>query len=437
MMYRVPYHKGYLEFDLPPGMRGTMAVSRPAEPLSDLAGAVQEALSHPVHSPRLRDLARKTDRACVAFTDITRACPDHQLLPGILAELEAAGVPDDRIILVCATGLHRPSTPEEKLVKLGGEVVKRYRILDHEARDPDALVDLGTTPGGAPLFVNKIACQADLLIATGIVEPHQYAGYSGGRKTVAIGLAGEETIAYTHGPMMVESPGVRLGNMEGNLFHEVVTEAARRAGLRFIVNVIQDEDERVVAVRAGEPEAAFLELVKIARRIYEVPIPHPYDVAVAGVGFPKDMNLYQASRAASYLFFAPESVVKEGGVIILPAATPEGPGQGVGEQRFFETLRGAKDMPSLLTELRQKGYPPGAQRAFVMAKVLEKNHVVVVDSRTPEVVSQLHMIPVSGMAGAFRIAAEKMGRDDLDVLIVPHAMLTLPVPQYPRQKDRA
>jgi len=426
-MYRVPYHKGYLEFELPPGMRGTLAVSQPAEPLSDIGCALQEALSHPVHSSPLRELAKKTDRVCVAFTDITRACPDHQLLPGVLAELEAAGVPDDRIILLCATGLHRPSTREEKLAKLGEAVLKRYRILDHKARDPGALADLGTTRRGAPIRVNKLACQADLLIATGIVEPHQYAGYSGGRKTVAIGLAGEETIAYTHGPAMVESPGTRLGNMEGNIFHEIVTEAARRAGLRFIVNVVQDEDQRVVAVRAGEPEAAFSELVKIARRIYEVSIPHQYDVAVAGVGFPKDMNIYQASRAASYLFFAPESVVKEGGVIIMPAATPEGAGKGIGEQRFFETLRGAKDMPSLLTELRQRGYPPGAQRAFIMAKVLEKNHVVVVDSETPDLVSQLHMIPVSGMASAFRTAAEKMGSDDLDVLIVPHAMLTLPV----------
>jgi nickel-dependent lactate racemase len=150
-------------------------------------------------------------------------------------------------------------------------------------------------------------------------------------------------------------------------------------------------------------------------------------VAVAGVGYPKDENLYQASRAASYLFFAPTCVIKEGGVLIVPAPTAEGAGDGVGEQRFLEKMQGAADMPSLLAELRRTGYPPGAQRAFVMAKVLEKNYVIVVGSKTPDVVQQVHMIPAVDMDEAFRIAAEKIGRTDLDLLIVPHALLTLPI----------
>jgi nickel-dependent lactate racemase len=148
---------------------------------------------------------------------------------------------------------------------------------------------------------------------------------------------------------------------------------------------------------------------------------------VAGVGFPKDENIYQASRAASYLFFAPTSVVKEGGVLIVPAPTPEGAGNGVGEQRFLEEMRGATHMPSLLEDLRRTGYPPGAQRAFVMAKVMEKTHVIIVGSKTPDLVRQVHMIPAEHMDQAFRIATEKMGRDDLDVLIVPHALMTLPI----------
>ena len=151
------------------------------------------------------------------------------------------------------------------------------------------------------------------------------------------------------------------------------------------------------------------------------------DVAVAGVGYPKHVNLYQASRAASYLFFAPTCVVKEGGVLIVPASTREGAGDGVGEQRFLEKMRNAADMPSLLAELRRTGYPPGAQRAFVMAKVLERAHVIVVGSETPDVVRQVHMTPAADMDEAFRIAAQRIGRDNLDVLIVPHALLTLPI----------
>ncbi len=153
-------------------------------------------------------------------------------------------------------------------------------------------------------------------------------------------------IAYTHGPQMIDHPGTRLGKIEGNPFHEAITEAARRARLRFILNVVQDDHKRPVTVLAGEPEATFVELVKAAKELYEVPIPRQYDVAVAGVGYPKDENLYQASRAASYLFFAPTRVVKEGGVLIVPAPTREGAGDGVGEQRYLEKMRNASDMPS-------------------------------------------------------------------------------------------
>ncbi len=323
--------------------------------------------------------------------------------------------------------MHRPSTLERKKPKLGKEIVKHYLVVDHEPRNPQALVDLGISEDGIPFTVNRRAYESDLLVATGIVEPHQYAGYSGGGKTLAIGAGGEPLIAYTHGPKMVDHPGTRLGRIKGNPFQDAVKEVARRAGLRFIINVVQDEQSRPVAVLAGDPEPTFEKLVSAARELYEVPIPRQVDVAVAGVGYPKDLNLYQATRAVSYLFFAPTPTVKTGGVFILPAPTPEGAGQGLGEQRFLETMRNASDMPSLLAELRKTGYPPGAQRAFVMAKVLEKTHVIVVGSETPEIVRQLKMIPAATMDQAFQIAKDKVGRKDLDVLVVPHALLTLPI----------
>ena len=434
-MYRVPYGKGELTFDLPSGMRGTVVESKRMPPIADtvLDGTVQgveaaiaEALAKPVDSPPLRKLAKPGDTACIVFTDITRASPDHLLVPALLAELAAAGVRDDDITLLCGIGMHRPSTPEEKVIKLGAEVVVRYRVIDSEPQNPAALVDLGTTESGIPLSVHRAAYEADLLIATGIVEPHQYAGYSGGPKTLAVGAAGEAMIAYTHGPQMVDDPGTRLGRIEGNPFHEAVSEAARRAGLRFILNVVLDDHKRVAAVRAGEPTAAFLELVAFARELYEVPVPQRYDVVIGGVGFPKDANLYQASRAASYLFFAPTPVVKPGGFLIVPARCQEGAGEGVGEQRFFEKMRGARDMPSLLAELRRTGYPPGAQRAFIMAKVMEVNPVIIVGAEYPEIVRETKMIPVATMEEALGMAAESLG-PELDVLIVPHALLTLPV----------
>jgi nickel-dependent lactate racemase len=425
-MYRVPYGKTETEFDLPPGMRGTVVVSRPAEPLTDVERAVAEALARPIGSPPLREMAGPGDRVCIVFTDVTRASPDYLLVPALLEELEAAGVRDEDVTLLCGIGMHRPSTHEEKVVKLGQAIIDRYRVIDNEPQNPEALVDLGLTPGGVPVSVHRVAVEADLLIATGLVEPHQYAGYSGGRKTLAVGAAGEALIAHTHGPAFVDHPGTRLGRIEGNPFHEAITEAARRAGLRLIFNVVLDDEKRILKVAAGEPEAAFRELVAFARSIYEVDIPHQYDVAIGGVGFPKDANLYQASRAASYLFFAPTPVVKSGGFLIIPARCEEGAGEGVGEQRFLTAMRDAPDVQFILDDARRHGYPPGQQRAFVMAKVLEQARVVIVGSEHPDVVAACKMIPAATMDEALTLAASELG-NDLDVLIVPHALLTLPV----------
>ena len=428
--YQVPYGHTSLSFELPPGMTGTVVTSKRVDPLGDLEATVQDALKRPVGSPTVQELAGRRDAAslqvCIVFTDITRSSPDHLLVPALLRELEAAGIPDQNITLLCGIGMHRPSTYEEKVTKLGRAVVDRYRVIDNEPQNSDKLVDLGVTAGGVPVLAHRAAVEADLLMATGLVEPHQYAGYSGGRKTVAVGAAGEPLIAHTHGPAFVDHPGTRLGRIEGNPFHEAITEAARRAGLDFILNVVLDDEKRVVCVKAGEPVETHRQLVDFARSIYEVPIPHQVDVVIGGVGYPKDANLYQASRAASYLFFAPTPVVKPGGFLIVPARCEEGAGEGVGEQRFFEAMRDAPDVQAILCDARERGYPPGQQRAFVMAKVLEEAEVVIVGSECREVVSACKMTPAATMEEALALASRALG-DQLDVLVVPHALLTLPV----------
>ena len=425
-MYQVPFGKGSLQFSLPPGMKATLAVSKHVKPIENEAAAVSDALAHPLGTSRLRDIASTGNRVCIVFTDVTRSCPDRLLLPPILAELEGAGVKDEDITLLCGTGMHRPSTREEKAAKLGADIVSRYRVIDNEPQNVAVLVDLGMTESGVPVSAHRAVVEADLVIATGIVEPHQYAGYSGGRKTLAIGAAGEELIAHTHGPAFVDHPGTRLGRIEGNPFHEAVTEAARRAGLRFIINVVLDDEKRILHVTAGDPDEAFYDQVEFARSVYEVPIPQQYDIAIGGVGFPKDCNLYQASRAPSYLFFAPTSVVRPGGCFIIPAQCEEGVGSGVGEQRFFLAMRDAPDVTFILEDSRKNGYPPGQQRAFVLAKVLKETNVIIVGSRCPDTVSECKMIPAATMEEALLIAGQKVGFSS-DVLIVPHALLTLPV----------
>jgi nickel-dependent lactate racemase len=386
-------------------------------------------VANPTGCAPLRQLARPGDRVCLVFTDATRACPDALLVPALLEELHAAGVRDEDITLLCATGLHRPSTSAEKVAKLGASILERYRVVDHAALDSTQLAYLGTTASGASIWINRLVIEADLVIATGVVEPHLYAGYSGGPKTVAVGAAGEPTIAYTHSIQLTDHPNTRLGCVEENPFHQTLREIAHRARLRFILNVLLDGQERILAVRAGDPEPAFRALVALARELYEVPVDRQYDLVITGVGHPKDANLYQATRAATYVFRAPKPVLKPGGCIIVPAPCPEGVGLGSGERRFYEIMRSADDMATLLAELRRIGYPAGAQRAYFLAQVLRYHRVIIVGAENPDVVRHLHMTPARTMEEALQGAVEEIGRSDLEVLIMPHALHTLPAEQ--------
>ena len=424
--FRVPYSKSNIYFSVPSGISVDVATSKELPPVQDVRAAVKAALDAPIGSPPLTDPIKPTDQVCIVFTDITRSTPEEILVPALLTELEAAGVKDDNITLLCGIGMHRSSTPEEKDAILGPEIVRRYRVIDNEPQNPEALVDLGVTPGGVPVQAHKAAVDADFLISTGIIEPHQYAGYSGGRKTVAVGAAGEPLIAYTHSPDFIDHPGTRLGKIAGNPFHEAITEAAHRAGLDFIINVVLDDNKNLLRVGAGDPDQAFMELVAFAKTVYEVPINKQYDLAIGGVGYPKDSNLYQASRSPSYMFFAPTPVVKPEGYYIIPARCEEGAGEGIGEQRFLAAMRDAPNIQAVLDDARQHGYPPGQQRAFVLAKVLEHNPVIIVGSECPETVKACKMIPAETMDAAFEIVTAKLG-EDLDALLVPHSLQTLPV----------
>src|SRR5712692_4685220 len=437
-MARVPYGHGELEFMVQPWFDLDVVESGTAEPVGDLVAAAREAVRKPHGSPPLSQLARdavsrrRDATAVIAVTDLTRGCPDDALVPPLLDELSAGGISDARITVIVAVGLHRATTEAEKREKLGAGVIARVTVVGSDGRDPAKWADLVSIPPyGVPGFTQKLIKDADLVVATGIVEPHQYAGYSGGRKTVAIGCAGEPVITATHGMRFLEDPGVRLAKIEGNPFHETVREIARRAGLRFCLNVVTDDQERVVAVASGDPDAVLADLVAKAAAIYTRPIAKQYDIAIAGVGAPKDVNLYQASRAATYLRFAPTPVVREGGSIVLPAKLDEGAGEGAGEQRFLHALESAES-PAAVVEAARRHFAGGEQRAVMVALTLQWCQIVVAASESPEVVRLAKLRAAVDVEEALDIAYEHIGRPTrASVLLVPRAIHTLPVVQPP------
>ncbi len=390
-----------------------------------------------IGSRRLKDIAHAGMRVTIAFTDATRACPDAWLINYLFRELGSLGILECDITLLCATGLHRPMTSSERIAKLGVDLAGRARIVDHRALDPEALITVGEA-AGLPIVVDRLCVETDLLIATGVVEPHQYAGYSGGAKTVVIGCGGEATIQATHSATMLDHPSTRLGNIDGNPFQQFVRAAGKLIGLDYVVNVILNDAAEVLMAVAGEPAEVHNILVAQARGIYEVAVDRHAHIAMVGVPAPKAANLYQASRAATYLALADHTPLLPGAPIILPAAIPEGAGQGTGEVRFYELLAGAVSPAALVEELRRTGFPAGAQRAYILAQVLIDHPVIIVGAQHPDIVQACHMHAAEDMAQALALA-ESLARqhfgvdapDVLNYLVVPDALLTLPHTPFP------
>ena len=422
---QLPYGTGHLKVDLS-AYETTVATPPPIEPV-DVRTAAEAALDSP-HGPSLRSLAADAETVAIVVTDVTRDTPDDVLLDALLARLS---VPRERITVVLGLGLHRPMTDAEIREGLGEHA---DLAVNH---DPTATVTVGELPvesfadgdgeagesepaarGSIPIEVHPAVASADLVLATGMVEPHQYAGFSGGAKTVVIGAGSESIIRYTHGPDLLSSPDVRLGRIEDNPFRETLDRAGDLAGPDFCINVAGTA-EGVVGVSAGRPRAVVEELAAVGLEAVAAPVEGTFDAAITCIPAPKDANLYQASRAATYCCLGPHNPVRAGGRVVVPARIPEGAGEGTGERRFHEWLRSATSPEALYEEMRQ-GYEAGAQRAFVLARALRRNPIHVTNSDRPEVVEECLMTAHDDVVDALEPGSR--------VLVVPDGVHTLLTP---------
>jgi nickel-dependent lactate racemase len=312
---------------------GPLAI-RPAAPLADAHAAVEHALAHPVGTPPLAEVARGRRNACVLVCDITRPVPNRIILPPLLRTLEEQGIARKDILLLIATGLHRPNEGAELEEMVGPEIARTYRIENHHGKALDEHDYLGTTPAGVPVYLDKRYVRADLKITTGVIEPHLMAGYSGGRKVICPGVAALETVKVWHGPKFLEHPRADCGFLEGNPVHEENTRIARMAGCDFIVNVCIDGQRRVLWVGAGDMIAAWQEGVRFVEGVVKVPVPEPCDVVVTScAGYPLDTTWYQAVKGLTGAL----PIAKEGGTIILAASLSDGLGSPEFQQRLADS----------------------------------------------------------------------------------------------------
>jgi nickel-dependent lactate racemase len=418
MIYSIPFGKNKIKFKVPDGFSIQFAAPKQTSSIIDVYKKTLEAISNPINSKPLEDLVQGKNSVCLVVTDITRECPDKELLIPILEVIEKH-VKRENITILIASGMHKSMSYDEKVEKYGKIITDNYKIIDHDVKDNH--IFLGTTKNGTPIKISQIAIKSDFLMSLGVVEPHQFAGYSGGYKTVSIGLAGDETISNTHSGKLLKKVETRVGKIDGNPIQDEIIEIGKKTGLNFIVNVILGPTH-LVEIKAGEPFATHRSLIKKAREIYEVPVKNSYNVVLCGVGYPKDSNLYQVSRAASYLFFAHKPVINPGGYIIIPAMCTEGAGKGIGEQRFFSLLKNH----TIDEILNFDEFKAGEQRAFFIASVLQKCKIIIVGCKTPNVIKDAKMIPAKDMDEAFAYVRSDFG-ENLEILFVPNAITTLPV----------
>ncbi len=420
MRVRLEYGRNGLECELPDDRVVKCLSYRPSEPLADPQAAIAERLLHPAGAPPLVELARGRRDACVLICDVTRPVPNRIVLPPILSTLESAGIRREEILILIATGLHRPNVDEELAEMVGPAIIENYRVENHHGRELSEHTHLGESPRGVPAWIDTRYVEADLKITTGLIEPHFMAGFSGGRKLICPGIAAWETIRAWHTPEFLEHPNARCGRLDDNPVHEESTRIARMAGCDFIVNVVIDAKRRILAAAAGEMEAAFDEGVAFARGPYTDTVPEPVDIVVtSSAGYPLDTTFYQSVKG----MVGALPIVKPGGTIILAAGMSEGIGSDDFRRLFDENPSAESFMQRILTT---DYFVPDQWQLEEQAKVLRHAKVkVVTDGLPPATLRRLFVEPAESVETAVAEALSEYGLD-ATIAVIPEGPYIMP-----------
>ncbi|MCS7167631.1 MAG: nickel-dependent lactate racemase [Gemmatales bacterium] len=420
MKVRLDYGRTGLEVELPDHTWGPLDI-RPAEPLADPSSAIESALEQPLGTPPLSAVARGRRSACIVVCDITRPVPNRVILPPILRTLEQQGIARQRILILVATGLHRPNWGAELEEMLGPEILRDYRVENHYGKRLHEHAFLGYSPRGVPVYVDRRYVEADLKITTGLIEPHLMAGYSGGRKVICPGLVALETLKFWHGPDFLEHERADCGILEGNPVHEEALAIARLAGCDFIVNVCIDGQRRITWVGAGDLELAWREGVRFCENVVRATVPEPVDIVVTtAAGYPLDATWYQAIKGLTGAL----PIVKRGGTIILAASLSE----GVGSPEFWRLICENPDIREFKKRILGRDYFVMDQwQLEELAKVLERCRVkVVTDGLPAEVLRQCYVEPAPSVESAVADALREYG-PNAKVAVIPKGPYVLPM----------
>ncbi|MBI3877780.1 MAG: nickel-dependent lactate racemase [Verrucomicrobia bacterium] len=418
MHIQLAFGQGHLSIELPDG-RTTVIEPSHNPGLPDEKAAVLAALRQPIGARPLRELIEPHHKVCINFTDITRATPNERIIPWLLEHI-ADRVPRDNITLLNQTGTHRPNTRAELEKMLTPEIVANYRVINHECEHDAAMVQFGTTCDGSPALINRHCAHADVRIVTGFIEPHFFAGFSGGPKGIAPGVAGLRTVMSNHGAKNIGDPRAAFGITEGNPLWEELRDIALRVGPSFLFNVTLNEHKQITNVFAGDFLGAHKIGIEFVRKSAMQKVKSPFEVVVTtNSGHPLDMNLYQGVKGMS----AAARIVQESGLIILAAECREGVPAG---SPLDKLLRSAGSPEEILAMLATPGFvKPEQWQAQIQALIQRKARVLVHSALPDEIIRAAHLEPCRDIAAEVKAELERRGAD-ARVAVLPQGPLTIP-----------
>jgi nickel-dependent lactate racemase len=412
---KIPYGREQLSLEIEPERLKAVLEpeSKAVEAKRTEQDIVRQALAEPIASPQLSEIASKAHRVLLITSDHTRPMPSKITLPILLDEIRSQN-PDVQVKILVATGFHRLTKPDELIARFGQKLCDKEEIIVHDSRDKKHLVFKGKLPSGGELWLNDLVDWADLIAAEGFIEPHFFAGFSGGRKSILPGIAGTATVLANHCAAFIASENARTGNLQDNPIHKDMLFAAEKVGLAFILNVALDANKKIIRAFAGHPDKAhrlgcqFVSRRAIVRRqLADI-------VITSNGGYPLDQNIYQAVKGMT----SAETCVREGGVIIMVAACEDGHG-GEAFYRWFAEAKIPQEVTAKIARIAQKDTLPDQWEAQILARVLTKCTVILVSNFcNPEVIRTMHMLQAPDIATALKMAREKMG-EKADITVIP------------------
>lgn len=418
---KIPYYKSTVDLHVDESNLKTVITAKihtlkPEKPESEI---IKKALASPIGTPRLSELAKGKRKVVIVTSDHTRAVPSKITLPLLLKEIYT-GNPDADVTILIATGLHRKTTENEQRQMFGDEIVDHEKIVVNDAFAADDFMFMGQLPSGAGFYVNKVAVDCDLLVTEGFIEPHFFAGFSGGRKSILPGICSQETVNENHSYKAISSPYAKTGVLKHNPIHEDMVCAARMVNVQFILNVALNAEKKVIAAWAGDLEQAHMKGVDFIRKWSQCPSVSGDIVVTSNGGYPLDQNLYQSPKAVA----TAEACAGDDGIIVMFCSCVD----GMGGTHFAKLIQlgTPEEIDTYLSKIPAKQSIPEQWCPQIYARILRNHRMILISELPPEEVRKCNMIPAKDADEAMNIAYSIKGKN-AKVVVIPDGVSVLAV----------